>query len=217
VSDFPSQSHKGSSSAEENAHPSSRLILASASPSRQQLLREAGYRFEVQPAEIDESSYPATLLPAEIAAHLSQEKAKVISERFPRDLVLAADTVVAFGDQPLGKPATPQEAKEMLSLLAGTSHIVITGVTLLRQEPVLERTRTMMSAVQMRPLSDAEIDAYVGGGQWQGKAGGYGIQDNDPFVTNLAGSLTNIVGLPMEVVRQLLAEAGVFPASSVLE
>jgi len=75
----------------------------------------------------------------------------------------------------------------------------------------------MMSAVQMRPLSDAEIDAYVAGGQWQGKAGGYGIQDNDPFVTNLAGSLTNIVGLPMEVVRQLLAEAGVFPASSVLE
>ena len=193
------------------------LILASASPRRQQLLREAGYRFVVHPADIDEDSYPPQMLPAEIAAHLSQEKAKVISNRFPRELVLAADTVVAFGDQPLGKPEGPEEARQMLSLLSGTSHIVITGVTLLRQEPIFEQTRTAMSAVRMREMSESQIEAYVASGQWRGKAGGYGIQDDDPFVIRMSGSLTNVVGLPMEVTRQLLSEAGLLPASSVVE
>lgn len=188
-----------------------RLILASASPRRQQLLLEAGYEFVVRPADIDESDVPAGLLPAELARHLAAEKAKVVAGQVPEDVVLAADTVVAFGDKALGKPADAEEARKMLKLLGGTTHIVITGVAVMCGASGLSQTRTAMSAVKMRKLTADEIESYVASQQWQGKAGGYGIQDDDPFVTNMAGSLSNIVGLPMEVAVEMLAEAGVFP------
>ncbi|HEV8606658.1 MAG TPA: Maf family protein [Tepidisphaeraceae bacterium] len=189
-----------------------RLVLASASPRRQQLLRESGYEFAVFPANIDEDSYP-NLLPLELARHLSFEKAKAVAGRFPHDVVLAADTVVAFGDRALSKPEDAEDARRMLSLLSGTTHIVITGVTLMQKESEVQQTRAVMSAVRMRVLSPAEIDGYIAGKQWEGKAGAYGIQDDDPFVTKMSGSHSNIVGLPMEMVEKMLAEMNILPVA----
>ena len=188
-----------------------RLILASASPRRQDLLREAGYVFEVHPANVNEDDVAPDMLPADIAQELSRRKAAAVAQHFRNDLVLAADTVVAFGDRPLGKPQDPNEARRMLTLLAGTTHIVITGVTIQRASKGLKQTRVAMSAVRMRQLTPAEIDTYVASYEWQDKAGGYGIQDRDPFVTNMAGSHSNIVGLPMEIASEMLATAGIFP------
>jgi septum formation protein len=188
-----------------------RLVLASASPRRQALLREAGYDFLVAPADIDESDVPEHLLPGSIAEHLAFEKARAVAERFPDDVVLGADTVVALGDMPLGKPADAEDARRMLELLGGTTHAVVTGVAVLRRSANLVRRGRVTSAVHMRTLSTDEIDAYVRSGEWRGKAGGYGIQDQDPFVTRTSGCHTNIVGLPMTTTARLLAEAGVCP------
>src|SRR5438876_2452647 len=146
-----------------------RLVLASASPRRQQLLRQAGYEFAVFPANIDEDTFP-NLSPLELARHLSFEKAKAVATRLPRDVVLAADTVVAFGDRALSKPEDAEDARRMLALLSGTTHIVITAVTLMQKESEVQQTRAAMSAVRMRVMSTEEIDAYIAGGQWEGKA-----------------------------------------------
>lgn len=194
-----------------NPTPAPRLVLASQSPRRQSLLREAGYVFETDPAHVDEDSYPPGILPADLAVNLARLKAESVAQRRPDDVVLAADTVVAFGDQILGKPADAEHARRMLRLLSGTTHIVITGVAVAHQARDLWRHRRVMSAVRMRSLSDREIDRYVQSNDWQGKAGGYGIQDSDPFVTRMSGCFTNIVGLPMTATKQLLAEAGVAP------
>jgi septum formation protein len=191
--------------------PLPRLVLASASPRRQALLREGGYEFEVHPANIDEEKYPAGMLPAEVALYLAVGKAEAVGALFPKDVTLAADTVVAFGDKLLGKPAGPREAREMLELLEGTTHIVITGVCVYHMAADFKRSTRVMSAVRMRRLSGGEIARYVESRDWEGKAGGYGIQDSDPFVTRMSGSHTNIVGLPMTTVKDLLGAAGVYP------
>jgi septum formation protein len=191
--------------------PPPRLILASASPRRQSLLRDAGYEFEVDVADVDEAAYPGGMLPAAVATYLAEEKAKVVSARHPQDVVFAADTVVAFGDQVLGKPPDADAAKKMFRLLSGTTHIVITGVAVMHAAEKFSRTARSLSAVRMRLLGPSEIEHYIASGEWQGKAGGYGIQDPDPFVIRQAGSHTNIVGLPMSLTRQLLAEAGIQP------
>ena len=188
-----------------------RLILASGSPRRQELLREAGSAFLVSPADIDESVYPPGSSPAEIAEHLALAKARAVADRFPDDVVLAADTVVALGSDALGKPSDAADARRLLSLLGGTAHEVITGVAVIHASANLTRLARVASAVHMRALTAAEMDAYIATGDWQGKAGGYGIQDQDPFVTRMSGCLTNIVGLPMTHTRQLLAEAGIHP------
>ena len=192
--------------------PPPRLILASASPRRQQLLSEAGYAFTVVPADVDEEDYPPGILPADLAELLAARKAQAVSRKFPEDVVLGADTVVAFGDSILGKPRDADDARRMLRLLAGTTHVVITGVAAYRAISDLHAVSRVMSGVRMRDLSPDEIDRYVAGGQWQGKAGGYGIQDDDPFVTRMSGCHTNIVGLPVPETRRLLAIAGVTPS-----
>ena len=189
--------------------PTPRLILASASPRRQSLLAEAGYEFVVQPANIDEAAVAPNLLPGEVVIQLATTKARTIAEQNPEDVVLAADTVVAFGDRIIGKPSDAGHAREMLALLAGTTHLAVTGLAVICVSTAFNKSRRVMSAVRMKHLTAAEIDAYVATGEWQGKAGGYGIQDPDPFVTRISGSRSNIVGLPMGATRQLLAEAGI--------
>ena len=193
--------------------PANHFILASASPRRQSLLRDAGYEFDVDPADIDESP-PRGLLPSKVALYLAEEKAKAVAARHPEQVVLAADTVVAFGDALLGKPKDAADAKTMLQLLAGTTHLVITGVCVMRQSPPFLKSTRVISAVKMRSLTPGEIDRYVESNQWEGKAGGYGIQDRDPFVVRQSGSHTNIVGLPMSATRQLLEEAGIKPTQN---
>jgi septum formation protein len=187
------------------------LILASSSPRRQSLLTEAGYTFTVHPADIDEENFPATLLPSDVARHLSLGKAEKVAAQFPNAVVLGADTVVAFGDMILGKPKDAADARRILQILSGTTHIVITGVAVIHRSANFARQQKVMSAVHMRHISPQELDRYIESGQWQGKAGAYGIQDPDPFVTRLAGSQSNIVGLPMTQTKIMLAEAGIQP------
>ena len=193
--------------------PHPRLILASASPRRQELLRVAGFTFVTHPADIDESDLPPGLDPGGLAEYLAARKSDAVPTWFPDDVVLAADTVVALGDEPLGKPTDADHARRMLGRLAGTTHSVVTGVCVIRAAAGFERAARVTSGVQMRPLTVAEIGAYVATGEWQGKAGGYGIQDRDPFVTRVAGCHTNIVGLPMTTTAGLLSSAGVRPAT----
>lgn len=188
-----------------------KLILASASPRRQDLLRRAGYAFDVQPADVDEEQQSGRLLPADLALHLARLKASVVAPRFPEDVTLAADTVVAFGDSPVGKPADEAAAAAMIALLEGTTHIVLTGVVVQSPARKLELGCVAMSAVRMKRLTPAEIDRYVRSGRWRGKAGGYGIQDPSPLVGCVGGSPTNVVGLPMQQTRQMLAQAGITP------
>jgi septum formation protein len=196
--------------------PTPRLILASASPRRQSLLSEAGYTFEVHPSDVDERAAERPgILPSDLVVYLAISKANAVREKFPDDVVLAADTVVAFGDQILGKPKDAQHARWMLSLLESTTHLVITGVAVVRHADGPDdapKTAKVMSAVRMRPLPADWINAYVAGGKWEGNAGGYGIQDDDPFVERITGCQTNIVGLPMTTVKRLLAERGIVPA-----
>ncbi|MGD0541430.1 MAG: Maf family protein [Tepidisphaeraceae bacterium] len=186
-----------------------RLILASASPQRQRLLREAGYDFLTQSADVDESSLIRNLSPADAALRIAVAKAQAVTGRFPDDVVLAADTIVALGGTILGKPADAADARRILSQLSGTTHQVITGVAVVQIRSALCLIEQVTSTVEMKPLSREEIDAYIASDQWQGKAGAYGIQDPDPFVRRTAGCMTNIVGLPMTTTRRLLGQAGV--------
>jgi septum formation protein len=199
-----------------------KLVLASRSPQRQALLRQAGFDFTIDAADVDEENYPRQLLPSELVLHLAKAKLAAVSPRHPDDVVLAADTIVAFGDTILGKPRDAQHALQMLRLLAGTTHIVITGVAVGRAVTGFLRADRVMSAVRMRWLGENEIIQYVQSGAWLGKAGGYGIQDADrhagimppgtePFLKRMSGCQTNIVGLPMPLTQRLLEAAGVYP------
>lgn len=193
--------------------PSRTLILASASPRRRELLTQAGFRFQLLPADVDESQFPPTAWPDEVAALLADRKAAAVATREPDAVTLAADTVVALGRQTIGKPVDRHDARRILSMLSGTRHEVITAVCVQCPSAGVRLWRVVRSAVHMRPLTEAELAAYLDTGLWEGKAGAYGIQDNDPFVTRIDGSLTNIVGLPMDETRELLAAAGIEPAA----
>jgi septum formation protein len=188
-----------------------RLILASASPRRSSLLRDAGFEFEVVPAELDEEAIAIDAIPAERAMRLADAKALHISRLHPDAVVLAADTLVVFGDQVIGKPRDSSHARKILMTLEGTTHIVATGVAVRRQSTKYVAVNRALSAVRMRRLQPAEIEKYLRTDEWRGKAGAYGIQDRDPFVTRMTGSKSNIVGLPMALTREMLAAAGVKP------
>jgi len=191
-----------------------KLILASASPRRAALLSQAGYQFQVHPAHLDEDRYLDKFSPRQLAAFLATAKAWEIARQFPDDLTLAADTVIAFGDQALGKPADPAAAREMIGLLGGATHLVITGIALHCPAREIELGASVMSAVRMRVLNPAELEEYVRSDRWHGKAGGYGIQDADPIVTCIGGSVSNVIGLPMSQTRELLHQAGILPTEA---
>jgi septum formation protein len=188
-----------------------RLILASASPRRQSLLQEAGYSFSVVPPDVDEEALSHGKLPAVAAEALAVAKAAKVAETNADAVVLGADTVVAFGDTLLGKARDAADAYRILELLSGTTHLVITGVCVMSLASGFKKSSRVYSAVSMRRMSDREITRYIDSGQWVGKAGAYGIQDSDPFVSRLTGSHSNIVGLPMTLTKGLLSEAGIIP------
>ena len=183
-----------------------RLVLASASPRRLDLLARIGIvPDEVAPAHIDETPERGEL-PARYAARIAAEKAAAVQR--PGELVLAADTVVAAGRRILGKAEDETEARRFLTLLSGRRHRVISAVTLVDAEGHA-RHRLSTSVVAFKRLSDEEIAAYIASGEWHGKAGGYAIQGRaEALVRAISGSFSGIVGLPLYETRILLRSAG---------
>ena len=182
------------------------LILASSSPRRRQLLAQAGVPFQAVVPPLAEPHEGLTELdPVEQAEALAYFKARSVAAAQPGATVLAADTLVAVGQEVLGKPADAHDARRMLAALSGTRHKVITGVAII--EPGGKRTiDSEVTYVTMRRMTDLEIEAYIDSREWIGKAGGYAIQlSADRYVEKVEGSFTNVVGLPMELVMRLLA------------
>ena len=199
--------------------PRGRLILASASPRRRELLARAGLEFEVEPSEISEElSYPIEPEPA--AEELARRKALAVAaaHRGEKAWVIGSDTVVALGTGAdlalLGKPSGEEEARFMLERLSSSRHRVVTGVAVVDCSRPGEgdacRSAWERTWVVMRRILPEEVEAYVGSGEWRGKAGGYAIQENaDAFVTALEeGGFDNVVGLPVELTLELLRRAG---------
>jgi len=189
------------------------LILASASPRRERLLAEHAYDFRVVAPRLREPDLEASgLAPACIAAATSYFKARAVGEHCDGDWVLAADTLACDGTSIIGKPADRDHARHILNRLAGTRHAVITGVALWEPATGRRDLRADCSWVTMRRVSPDELEAYLEGGAWWGKAGAYGVQDrDDPFVERIEGSYSNVVGLPMELLARMIADFAVRP------
>jgi septum formation protein len=211
------------------------LILASASPRRQELLRNAGIPFEVQPADIDETPKDGEA-PPKCAVRLAREKALAVSRVRPREYVLGADTIVVVDEIILGKPSDAADAARMLRLLSGRTHEVITGVCLAgpvasKNDPrivaspestnerlttgnrqlatAFERTASETTLVTMSDLSDEEIREYVSTGEPMDKAGAYAIQGMaSRWIPRIEGDYSNVVGLPVALVYRMLRERG---------
>ncbi len=190
------------------------LILASQSPRRRALLEQIGISdFAVRPAKGEEAA-PAGLSPAELVEYLSRQKAAEVSAACPGDIVAAADTVVVLDGRVLGKPKTSEQAIEMLTALSGRAHTVYTGVTVRRGgEAVTEHEAT---CVRFRPLSQAEIAAYVATGEPMDKAGAYGIQGRGAgLVEGITGDSFTVRGLPVCRLARILARFGAGPLAKV--
>jgi septum formation protein len=188
-----------------------KLVLASASPRRLELLRQVGLDPDaIDPAHLDESPL-ADETPRRLALRLARAKAEASAARHPDGFVLAADTVVAVGRRVLGKPSDTTDAGRMLALLSGRAHRVLTAVAV-RAPQGRAAARLSETRVQFKRLTETEIAAYLDSGEWDGKAGGYAVQGRaGAFVTALNGSYTGVVGLPLYETRALLIGLG-FPA-----
>ena len=183
-----------------------RLILGSASPRRKELLAQMGLAPDaILPPDINEDPRKGEL-PRPYAARLAAEKARAVAAG-PDDVVLCADTTVALGRRILGKPEDAAQAAAFLALLGGRRHEVITAVAVRRGDRLWQRES--VSVVRMKRLSDAEMNAYLASGEWQGKAGGYGIQGlAGALIPWIQGSYSGIMGLPVAETAALLAAAG---------
>lgn len=181
------------------------LVLASQSPRRRQLLEEAGYRFEISEPTMPEPDWLHPHLgPAMHAESLAYFKARSIAGTNADKTILAADTIAVVEGRVIGKPADREDARHILQQLSGQTHSVITGVVLLHPASERRMLKHNITTVCFRPLTEEMIEAYLRTGKWEGKAGAYGIQDqNDPFVSSFNGSFTNVVGLPMEMLAQM--------------
>lgn len=185
-----------------------RLILASASPRRSDLLGRIGIVPDgIDPAEIDETPHRHEL-PIAYARRMAETKARATASRHSQALILAADTVVVAGQRILPKAESEETARACLTLLSGRRHRVLSAVALIDAEGRL-RARLSTSIVAFTPLDRAAIDAYIADGEWHGKAGGYAIQGHaEAWVRYLSGSHSGVVGLPLYETRSLLRAAG---------
>ncbi len=182
---------------------SPRLVLASQSPRRRELLSQLGILAEVRPAHADEAVHPGEAA-RDYVLRVARDKARAV----PGDVVLAADTAVVLGGEVLGKPRDAEDARRMLRALSGTRHEVLTGVCVRRG--ATEHTAVVAAQVRLDPLTDAQIDWYVATGEPLDKAGAYAIQGiAGAFVRELRGSVSNVIGLPLAETLGLLREAGV--------
>jgi len=184
-----------------------KLTLASSSPRRAELLRNARIEFTVSPIELPEERRHQEW-PEDFVRRLAEEKAAAVFAKHPDKFVLGADTVVIVEGQMLGKPKDAEDATRMLRLLSGGSHLVTTGVCL--RGPGVNETRAQTTRVSFSPLSDADIAEYVATGEPMDKAGAYGIQGiASRWVTHVEGCYFNVVGLPVPLVYRMLREHGV--------
>lgn len=182
------------------------LVLASASPRRQELLHKAGISFEVQPANVPEDPLPAETA-KDCAERLARDKALAIAKQRPNDAVLGADTVVVIDNQILGKPVDVADAQKMLSMLSGREHEVITGVCLVAGGKTVLSSET--TSVTMSEISPEEITLYVASGEPMDKAGAYAIQGiASRWIPRIEGDYSNVVGLPVALVYRMLRQAG---------
>jgi len=182
------------------------LVLASASPRRQELLRNAGITFEVQPAHIPEDPLPREAA-KDCAERLARQKALAVAQKRPKDIVLGADTVVVVDSQLLGKPSDAADAARMLRMISGREHQVITGVCLVvdGKPSVASETTT----VTVSELTDQDIAAYVATGEPMDKAGAYAIQGiASRWIPRIEGDYSNVVGLPVALVFGMLQGIG---------
>jgi septum formation protein len=193
--------------------PDDLLILASASPRRRKLLAELGVRFEAHPCPLSELvCRPAGTVPAAWAEALAYFKARAVAERHAGRWVLGADTVVVCEGELLGKPRDVRDAARMLELQSGRPTAVITGMSLVCRRDEVHRIICHDTTVVWMRDAPEQRRAYLAGGEWCGKAGAYGIQDvGDKLVERVEGSFSNVVGLPLELVRRVLRVAGRLP------
>lgn len=182
------------------------IILASASPRRKQLLSEAGYTFTSITPNVNESAFPAEGYKAcEYAKKLALAKAKSVAEKHPDCLVIGADTVVDFDGEIIGKPADAREAEQITKKLFSKPHKVITGLAIVRLSVGVELVESDTTTVYPKKMTAEQIDDHIKSESWRDKAGAYAIQENgDEFIEKIEGSLTNVMGLPMELLRRLL-------------
>lgn len=181
------------------------LILASGSPRRRELLDLMGLTYTVETPDVDESFSGR---PSETVMEISRRKAAAVAARHSDSIIIAADTLV-FADGALGKPHTPERAKEMLRSLAGNWHHVYTGITVINTRSGRILRNVDKTRVHLVPMTEQEIDAYVATGEPLDKAGSYGIQGmGGMFVDRIDGSYSNVVGLPMSMLRIMLAQVG---------
>ncbi|MCM1329175.1 MAG: Maf family protein [Ruminococcus sp.] len=179
-----------------------KIILASASPRRQELLRYVVPEFEVIPADVDET-LPEGIPPEKAAEFLAEKKARCVAERYPNAVVIGSDTVVIIDGIILGKPADKSDAERMLKLLSGKVHKVVTGVCLARGERA--ESFSCETKVKFYPLTDGEIRAYIATGEPMDKAGAYGIQGYGSVLSEgIEGDFFNVMGLPVAALKRRL-------------
>lgn len=201
--------------------PAPKIILASSSPQRRQLLHVAGYDFEVAPPdEAAECGVCSTGGPAALVAEAALRKlANVVARlaletRFGGCFVIGCDTVAECHGQILGKPRDRQHARAMLVQLRGSVHRVYSGLAVcgpLGPEPPPSAVQMAVSELEMEALADEQLDAYLDSGQWRGKAGAFGLQDQVDWIHRRNGSESNVIGLPLELLKDMLDEAGYSP------
>jgi septum formation protein len=184
------------------------IILASASPRRRQLLSEAGYAFEVVTPDVDESTFPTEGISAcEYTETLALAKARTVAPKYPDRLVIGADTVADFAGEIIGKPLDADDAERITRKLFSAPHKVVTGVAIVRLCDHTEFVESASTTVYPKPMAAGQIAEHIKSGTWRDKAGAYAIQETgDEFVERIEGSLTNVMGLPMELLNSLLVE-----------
>ena len=186
----------------------SSFILASASPRRQQLLREIGLQFDVIPGDVNED-FLLDELPVDYVTRMSRTKSCIIAEKMPDSWVLGADTIVIIDGEVLGKPQTRENAREMLKKLSGREHCVITGFTIVKKSARIMVSQTVESSVVFKTIEMDELEWYINSPEPYDKAGAYAVQGMAGyFVKEIHGSYTNVVGLPLTEVVTVLKEVG---------
>jgi septum formation protein len=186
-----------------------RIILASASPRRKELLTKAGYKFDVIVSDINESDFPAEdTEPAEYAKRLALAKANDVAAEYPDALVIGADTIADFDGKVIGKPKNSKHAEQITQLLFSRLHKVITGLAIIRLKDNLRLIDSDTTIVYPRKMTEQQIAGHIKSGTWRDKAGAYAIKETgDEFVDRIEGSLTNVMGLPVELLKEMLKKA----------